>query len=172
MALPLHFTGKTVVVRSMTPEDQTTFQHWLAMSEELRTLIDAPSIPTMEDQMRWLERSQEPDRCFFSILTYPEGVLIGNAGFVAIDREQKSAQFRITIGNPDSWGKGYGSEVLSLLLRFGFEEMGLERIWLRVLPGNTRAIRMYERAGLIPVGDDDGKIRMAIDRSSFLSRTV
>lgn len=139
--------GSAVALVRMTADDQPFFQQWISESEELRALIDDASIPTMDDQMKWFARVQEPDRKMFSLVTVPDGTLIGNAGFVSINPQDRSAQLRITIGNPDSRGKGIGTEAVGLLLKYAFTDMNLEHVSLEVLPHNTAAVRVYEKHG-------------------------
>ncbi len=58
----------------------------------------------------------------------------------------------IVIGEKTYWNKGYGTEVIGLLLRHGFTTLNLHRIYLRVFQNNKRAIRAYEKAGFIHEG--------------------
>lgn len=139
--------GKRVALCVMEEGDQPHFHRWLTEQPELRSLVDDPRVPTAEDQEKWFRRSRESDRQFFSLVTVPDGVLIGNAGYVDIDSAAKSAQFRITIGHPDHRGKGLGTEATKLLLDHGFETLGLRRVWLRVRADNAAARSMYEKAG-------------------------
>ncbi len=145
--------GSLTALSPMTEADQTKFCVWL-QSDELRSLIDDPRVPGIEDQMNWFKRVQQPDRKFFSLITVPDGKLVGNCGFVDIDTATKEATLRITIGNPDYLGKGLGSEAVSLLVHYGFESMSLQRILLKVLSTNTRAIRTYEKAGFVPESEE------------------
>ena len=138
--------GENVSLAEMTEEDQPSFQKWHAGNPELRALIDDNSVPTMEDQLRWFERSKEPDRNMFSLVT-SGNELIGHMGFVDLDPEEKSGHLRITIGNPEYWGKGLGTEATKLLLKHGFTEMQLSYVWLRVLASNERAIKSYTKVG-------------------------
>ena len=138
--------GKKVALAEMTEADQPFFQEWHAGNPELRALIDDNSVPTMEDQMRWFVRSKESDRKMFSLVT-SEGELIGHGGFVDIDEKNKSAHLRITIGNSDYWGKGLGTEATQLIVQYGFEEMQLSFVWLRVLASNERAVKSYTKVG-------------------------
>jgi len=145
--------GSLTALSPMTEADQTKFCLWL-QSDELRSLIDDPRVPGIEDQMKWFKRVQQSDRTFFSLITIPEGKLVGNCGFVDIDTTKQEATLRITIGNPDYLGKGFGSEAVSLLVHYGFESMSLQRILLKVLSTNTRAIRTYEKAGFVPESEE------------------
>lgn len=49
-------------------------------------------------------------------------------------------------------GMGYGYEALNNILELGFYELGLNRIWLRVLEYNRRAIELYKRVGFVQEG--------------------
>lgn len=167
MTSPWIINGERVALRPMTDADQDSFCAWM-QNEELRQLIDDRRVPTMEDQRKWFTRSQQPDRAIFSIVTLPEGTLIGNGGLVDIEREKHAAQLRITIGNPDAWGKGYGTEAVALIIRHALTNLGLTEIWLKVLPENVRAIKTYEKNGFMHDGtDEQGKILMRIHKPNM-----
>jgi RimJ/RimL family protein N-acetyltransferase len=46
------------------------------------------------------------------------------------------------------WGQGYASELARGLLAFGFETLGLHRIWAIVEPENAASARVLEKAGM------------------------
>lgn len=150
----LILAGERVALSPMREEDQASFLTWIAEQPELRRMIGDDSVPTEEGQAAWFRRSMEPDRRLVSIVTFPEGRLIGNGGYVALDPDLQEAEFRITLGDSAIHGKGYGSEATRLLLKYGFQELGLKRIHLRVLPFNERARRMYRSAGLRELPED------------------
>lgn len=77
---------------------------------------------------------------------------VGNCGFHAIDWRCRSAEVGIFIGNKSLWNQGYGTEVMELLLKHGFQTLNLNRIFLRVFENNIRAIRAYEKAGFVHEG--------------------
>lgn len=163
-------SGQRIALARMTSEDQPMFCEWL-QSDELRSLIDDHRIPTLKDQMQWFTRIQQPDRQFFSLLTLPDHCLIGNAGFVDIDSEKQEATLRITIGDPDQRGKGFGTEAVQLLVRYASEVFGWRRVNLKVVQTNVRAIRSYEKAGFILDGEhlQNGKTicTMTLDLSTL-----
>jgi RimJ/RimL family protein N-acetyltransferase len=136
--------GERVSLVEMLDEDQPIFHKWHSENEELLRLIDCDDVPTMEDQLKWYARSAQPDRRMFSIVL-SKGELIGHGGFVDIGKEEKTAQLRITIGPPKYWGKGLGTEATNLIIQYGFEQMDLSDIWLRVRMDNERAIKAYEK---------------------------
>jgi len=50
------------------------------------------------------------------------------------------------------FGKGYGSEATKAVVDYGLEVVGLHRISLEVVDFNTRAQRVYTKAGFHPEG--------------------
>ncbi len=164
-------SGTNVALAVMTEADQPMFFEWL-QNPLLREQIDDARIPTMKDQKKWFFRVQEPDRKFFSLVTVPNGMLIGNCGFVDIDPSSNEATLRITIGDSASHGKGYGTEAVGLLLKHGFEGMGLQRIFLKVLKSNLRAVRTYEKAGFIVLSENIENDKAILTMSIQNPRTV
>lgn len=79
-------------------------------------------------------------------------VHIGSCGFHDIDWRARKAEFGIVIGDKAYWNKGLGTDAVRTLVRFGFDDLNLNRIWLRVFDHNTRAIRTYEKVGFIKEG--------------------
>ena len=51
------------------------------------------------------------------------------------------------IGDTEYLGKGYGSEAVSMLAQFGFNDLNLHRIYLQVFASNQRAINAYNKCG-------------------------
>ena len=78
--------------------------------------------------------------------------LIGNCSFMDLNWTVRSAEVGLFIGDKSCWNKGYGTDVMRLLLRLGFETLNLNRIFLRVDEANKGGIRAYEKAGFIHEG--------------------
>ena len=78
--------------------------------------------------------------------------LIGSLGFTNIDWRNRCSEFGIMIGDKTYWNQGYGTEAVRLLVKYGFNTLNLNRIFLHVFENNPRAIRAYEKAGFIHEG--------------------
>jgi ribosomal-protein-alanine N-acetyltransferase len=50
--------------------------------------------------------------------------------------------------HPDLWGQGYATEIVGLLLRFGFEHLNLHRIMATCDPRNIASARVLEKIGM------------------------
>ena len=84
--------------------------------------------------------------------------LIGNCGLHAIDWKNRVSEVGITIGEKEYQEKGYGTEAMEILLKYGFKTVNLNRIQLRVYEFNSRAINSYNKIGFI----EEGRMRQAI----------
>ena len=62
------------------------------------------------------------------------------------------AEFRIAI-HPHRTGRGFGREVTLAILKIGFCELGMDRIYLIVRKNNYSAIKLYESLGFKKVGE-------------------
>jgi RimJ/RimL family protein N-acetyltransferase len=81
--------------------------------------------------------------------------LIGITVLRDINMINRVAEFGIYIGNTAERGKGLSKEATINTLFFGFFNLNLNRISLKVLEENTPAIKLYETIGFI----SEGKLR-------------
>jgi ribosomal-protein-alanine N-acetyltransferase len=75
------------------------------------------------------------------------GVLIGNAGI----RKENASDHQAELGyevNPQFWGHGYASEAARAVRDFGFQKLGLHRIWAHCLKENSASRRVLEKIGM------------------------
>lgn len=74
------------------------------------------------------------------------GRCIGHVGLRTND-DECGGHYRVGIENPEYWGRGYGTEVTRLVLRYAFGTLDLHRVSLKVAAYNLRARRCYEKCG-------------------------
>ena len=86
------------------------------------------------------------------LLLDPKSRIIGESVIDEIDSEVRSANFRIAIFDPHSFGRGIGSWAIGQTVDYAFGELGLHRLSLDVFSFNPRAIRAYEKAGFVREG--------------------
>ena len=109
--------------------------------------------PTEEGVKAYFEsrRDLEPE-------SYPEwlelvvelkagGQAVGNVGNGVADRDQGQASVGWLLGCQYR-GQGLATEAVRALVTFGFESMGLHRIYARTGSRNTRSWRLMERIGM------------------------
>lgn len=73
--------------------------------------------------------------------------MIGTCGFAKIDTQNNSAEIGYVL-NPDFHRRGFGSEAVKRILKFGFEELGLNRIEARFMLGNEASLALMKSVGM------------------------
>lgn len=146
------FHGKLVRLAADDPEVAgKAFSRWRRNSEYQRLLdTEPPHLWSAKNIKEWFEKDLEknvPDEYFFTIHTLDSDQLIGFVALHGICWHQRDAWVGIGIGEPEYWGKGYGTDAMRLALGYAFMELSLERVTLGVFASNPRAIRSYEKAG-------------------------
>jgi len=88
----------------------------------------------------------------FSIIYKETGQLIGMTGLLNISLRHRRAQFYMTIGEKQFWGKRIPDENIPLVLEYAFFELGLNKVYLYTINRNERARHVYLRNGFKPEG--------------------
>jgi RimJ/RimL family protein N-acetyltransferase len=145
--------GERVFLRPFERSDADLYRRWRADAQPMALAgwpDPAPmSLAQVEARIERLAKEQGEEFMTFLICLLDDGRPIGEVLFGHIDRRNGSAELGIFIGEPDEWGKGYGTDAVNALVDFGFGELRLERIWLEVWTENARARRAYEKAGFV-----------------------
>lgn len=81
----------------------------------------------------------------FSIMIRENGKIIWNVSLMEISDKNRNTEMWIMISDKTEQNKGYGSETVKLILKYGFEVLGLHKIKLYVLWNNDRAKAVYEK---------------------------
>ena len=96
----------------------------------------------------WFESMLKRDDVhLFGIRHLESGRLIGSCQLLGVHPVHRHAELQVRIGEPEARGRGYGTQALELLVRFGFVDLHLHRISLQVFADNAVAIRTYEKVG-------------------------
>lgn len=140
-------TGERVTLRPITEADTDLIVRWRNTPSVMRNFIfREPFTPEMH--RNWLATKVATGRVVqYMIEVKATGRPVGSVYFRDIDPANHSAEYGIFIGEEDARGQGFGSETAQLFTRFGFDQLGLHRISLRLLAENLPARRSYEHAG-------------------------
>ncbi len=141
--------GVLVVLRAKTLDDGEQDWEW-RRDPELATFDAArPYTGSLRDYMS----------IYNDELSYPspyrrtigvedmDGRHIGNVMYYNVDYNRREAEIGVTIGVKDYWSRGYGTDLIETFVRFMFDTMSLDRVYLKTLDWNYRAQRCFEKAG-------------------------
>jgi RimJ/RimL family protein N-acetyltransferase len=93
------------------------------------------------------QRQQPRYRFQFAIVLPGEGRLIGNCGLRQDSPDARQADIGYEL-DPAYWGHGYATEAARAMLRFGFEERGVHRIWAHCPAENRASAHVLEKIGM------------------------
>jgi RimJ/RimL family protein N-acetyltransferase len=130
-----------MIFREMAEQDIAVIQNWPAYPEEFKDLDYALR------EAGWISEYLGKDGTMIYVAE-ERGVLIG---FTILSRDNyetksSSAEFRIAL-HPDMLGQGAGEKLARMTIRKGFEQLGLDRIYLIVRRSNPRARKLYLHCG-------------------------
>ncbi len=132
-------------------DDAVKYTEWLNNHEISKYLGGTSRIYTLEGEKKWIEETNQ-NGYVFAIVSKDNDKLIGNCGFVSLDKLMGKAEIGIFIGDNDYLGKGYGTEILKALVKYGFDHLFLNNIMLKVFSFNERAIKSYQKVGFKEFG--------------------
>jgi len=101
------------------------------------------------------------------------GQLMGDADLRNLDDD--SGEFAIMIGARDVQGRGLGTRFAVMVHAFAFQRLGLERVYVSIVPANLASRRLFEKLGYEPddspdaraFADDETDVTMSIGRGAF-----
>ena len=122
-----------------------------ANDPELMRLMDRAGQVSEAEHEAWFSSVVRGEDCrYFAIEAGDRHV--GNVWFWNIEPRHQKAELRIVIGDGAFRGRGVGVDALERACQYGFEELGLHRIYAYVLSINPAARRAFEGAGFVLEG--------------------
>jgi [ribosomal protein S5]-alanine N-acetyltransferase len=111
------------------PYDDGVAEQWIAMHQQ------------RFEEGTWLN---------LAITCDPEGALVGALG-LRFEPEHDRAELGYWIGKP-YWGRGYATEAARALVHYGFDTLGLHRIYARHLTRNPASGKVLQKIGMTHEG--------------------
>ena len=148
MSAPERLVGTSICLDPITPDDAGDLD-WLARDDDVRRYTRVPSELRPGFGVDWAARYvrgwEDGSRAGFAIRRL-DGQFLGLAGFVQLDRDASEGELGYVVA-PEARGRGVATEAVNLLTRWGFDELGLERITLLIDVANAASERIAERCG-------------------------
>lgn len=120
--------------------------------------------PSVSKYLVWYPHKTEIDSLSFLNLVYdcynhnkpaPWGIslkernkIIGTAGFISLDKVNHKAELGFALSE-DYWNRGLISEACKIIIKFGFQDLKLNRIEARCMVENLASAKVLEKLGFI-----------------------
>lgn len=101
-----------------------------------------------------------------------DDTVIGDIALQDIDWKNRSCSIGLGISKKEYRSKGYGSEAVNIILDYGFNNLGLERITSNTLEQNRAAQRSLEKTGFVLEGRERKAVYFAGDKWDRLNYAI
>lgn len=112
---------------------------------------------TEQDGKEFLALAQEPDKLWLATTLRSDGRQIGGIG-LRMDDQHGHAELGYWLG-VSYWGRGYATEAAREILRYGFEDLGLHRIFASHFRHNPASGRILAKLNMRHEGCQRGHLR-------------
>jgi ribosomal-protein-alanine N-acetyltransferase len=127
--------------------------------EDLEVVVLADAGPPLPDSLAAYEarfdrkaKDQPKDEIWLTVEV--DGQVVGDAGLYGIDHFNQRCELGISLGRV-YWGKGFGQEAVRVLVDYAFSYLKMNRVALKVLADDPRAVGAYRKAGFT----EEGRLR-------------
>ena len=149
-SLPVLETPR-LLLRQMERGDTADMYEYARLHETTRYLLWSPH-PSPEYTRAYLTmigRFYRKGEFFdWAIVEKESGRMIGTCGFARLEKNHRVGEIGYVL-NPAYHGRGYATEAASAVIRYGFENLGLNRIEGRYMVENAASRRVMEHCGLV-----------------------
>lgn len=149
-ATPTLLTAR-LILGAFDLADAAELQRLAGAREIADTTLSIPHPYDLDHALAWISQQRRETvrgrATNFAIRLRPGGQLIGSAGLRDIDREHLQAELGFWIGL-EWWGRGYAREAAAAVIGFGFESLGLNRIYAHHMSRNPAAGKVLAAVGM------------------------
>lgn len=146
-----------LILRAFNIEDAPAVTKYVSEKAIAATTLNIPHPYVQEMAKEWIgthkEAYENGQAVRFAITSGETGELIGAIGLEILAVHER-AEVGYWIGKP-FWSNGYCTEALIAVLQYGFESLGLERIYASHFRKNPASGRVMQKAGM----EYEGRLR-------------
>jgi ribosomal-protein-alanine N-acetyltransferase len=137
-----------LTLRSYTSADIPDLVRLAGALEVAATTLRIPHPYTEQDGIDFIATyaGQTVPETRFAITCTADGQLCGGIG-LRMDEAHQHAELGYWLGVPH-WGQGYATEAARAMITYGFETLGLHRIYASLFPENVASSRVLEKIGM------------------------
>jgi len=143
--------GGSVVLRALTPADFDSVHELLSHWNVVRYML-LPHCTSREESRKYVDQliAEVPGGAWLSVVRAIESSVssevVGLCGIAVLTGSEQGEIWYLV--RPDHWGRGIAVEAARELLRVGFAEMNLHRMFATCLPENPASARVLEKIGM------------------------
>jgi RimJ/RimL family protein N-acetyltransferase len=145
MSLPSLRTAR-LVLRPLELADAPRLQELAGEREIALNTISIPHPYSLAQAEEWVRAQGELEAHGDINFVIDDGQVAGGIG-LRVQRSYERAEIGYWIGKP-YWGKGYATEAAGAMIRYGFEELKIHRIYAGYFSRNEKSARVMIKNGM------------------------
>jgi RimJ/RimL family protein N-acetyltransferase len=150
MLLEKHLDTPRLTLRNLKEEDvQSNYLKWLVDPEVNRFLEVRFEKNQSLEKIRGFVKSINDSKndLLLGLFEREGGCHIGNIRLGPCVKEHARSPIGYLIGEKKYWGKGYATEAIQRVVRYGFESLGLEKVTAGCYENNLGSSKALEKCG-------------------------
>ena len=162
---------KNYYIQKMTVEDVCAdYLNWINDPEVNEFLESKYTIWTIESLKNYVKSFENTNEKFlFSIHDGVSGKYIGNGSISSVNYNTEVFYFGLFVGDKSYWGKNAAFEVSMLLLRFGFEELNMRKVFGGAYANQLASRFVLKRIGMV----QEAKLKASFKfREQFVDQVI
>jgi ribosomal-protein-alanine N-acetyltransferase len=143
-----------LVIRLFNKDDLDSFHYIVSQEEVVRYLPETVmSRREAEEILNWLIECysrNKPEKIIkftVAVVDRKTDQVIGWSGFGPVEYDESQMELYYGLSG-EYWGKGLATEAAGAVMKFAFEEIGLDRLVALVAPENKASVRVIEKTGM------------------------
>lgn len=142
---------KRLYIRPFRTEDADELHGIIGDPKVMDRIPGGPSSTPQETKIRLakiIEHQEKNGFSLWALRTKEQGNLIGNCGLILVEGRGPEVELAYDIAY-EFWGRGYATEAARECLRFGFENLKLDRIIALTYSDHIASRRVMEKIGMV-----------------------
>lgn len=145
----MNIYGKKVLLRAMEPEDMEDFRI-MTNDPEMEYLLGGWSYPvSKQQQQEWYANAiNSKNNLRWTVVSIEDTTILGMVNLVDIDWKNGTAVHGIRLLQGEAYRhKGYGTDAVSAIMRYAFDELRLNRLETTILEYNVFSQALFRKCG-------------------------
>jgi [ribosomal protein S5]-alanine N-acetyltransferase len=144
-------TTERLILRPYSLSDAKELQRLIGDRDVSDTMMAVPHPYTGDMAEAWINRQyreyQEDKSVTFAITNKENGFLMGTISISVIIKEHEKAEIGYWLGKP-YWHQGFCTEAANAIVKYGFEVLGLNRIYATHMTRNPHSGKVMQKIGM------------------------
>lgn len=141
-----------MILREPEEKDAQGMLSWMHAESTKHIFANDFASFTIDKVLNFIRHANDNDDCKNFVCVDDNDEYLGTISLKNIDYITKNAEYAVSFC-PAAHGTGAAKFATEEILKYGFCELNLERIYLNVIPENVRANKFYQKMGFVFEGE-------------------